>query len=148
MLTLIDEYTRECLAIGAARRLGRYEVLEALADVMLFRGIPEHIRSDNGREFVAKELRKWQEAGNRDAVYRTRKSVGKRVLRELQRDVTGQVPERRDFLFVEGGAGHDRKMASRVQHAASARRSATGRQPPRPVASRVPPNSISQPMAV
>ncbi len=39
MLTLIDEYTRECLAIRVARRLGRYEVIEALADVMLYRGI-------------------------------------------------------------------------------------------------------------
>jgi putative transposase len=59
MLTLIDEYTRECLAIRVARRLGRYEVIETLADVMLCRGVPEHIRSDNGPEFVAKELRKW-----------------------------------------------------------------------------------------
>jgi transposase InsO family protein len=42
-----------------ARRLGRYEVIEVLADVMLFRGIPEHIRSDNGPEFVAEELRTW-----------------------------------------------------------------------------------------
>jgi putative transposase len=59
MLTMIDEYTRECLAIRVASRLGRYEVIEALADVMLFRGIPENIRSDNGSEFVAEELRKW-----------------------------------------------------------------------------------------
>ena len=59
MLTLIDEFTRESLAICVARRLGRYEVIEALADVMLFRGIPENIRSDNGPEFVAKELRQW-----------------------------------------------------------------------------------------
>ena len=59
MLTLIDEYTRESLAIRVARRLGRYEVIEALADVMLYRGVPEHIRSDNGPEFVAKELRSW-----------------------------------------------------------------------------------------
>jgi transposase InsO family protein len=59
MLTLIDEYTRECLAIRVARRLGKYEVIEALADVMLYRGIPENIRSDNGPEFVAEELRKW-----------------------------------------------------------------------------------------
>jgi putative transposase len=57
MLTLIDEYTRESLAIRVARRLGSYEVIEALADVMLLRGVPEHIRSDNGPEFVAKELR-------------------------------------------------------------------------------------------
>jgi transposase InsO family protein len=59
MLTLIDEYTRESLAIRVARRLGRYEVIEALADVMLLRGVPEHIRSDNGPELVAKELRNW-----------------------------------------------------------------------------------------
>jgi putative transposase len=59
MLTLIDEYTRECLAIRVARRLGTYEVIEALADVMLYPGIPENIRSDNGPEFVADELRKW-----------------------------------------------------------------------------------------
>jgi putative transposase len=59
MLTLIDEYTRECLAIRVARRLGRYAVIEALADVMLFRGIPENMRSDNGPGFVSKELRQW-----------------------------------------------------------------------------------------
>jgi putative transposase len=59
MLTMIDEYTRECLAIRVARRLGRYEVIETPADVMLFRGIPENIRSDNGSEFVAEELRRW-----------------------------------------------------------------------------------------
>jgi transposase InsO family protein len=59
MLVLIDEYTRECLAIRVARRLGSYEVIETLAEVMLWRGIPEYVRSDNGPEFVAKELRKW-----------------------------------------------------------------------------------------
>jgi transposase InsO family protein len=59
MLTMIDEYTRECLAIRVARRLESYEVIEALADVMLWRGVPENIRSDNGPEFVAAELRKW-----------------------------------------------------------------------------------------
>lgn len=59
LLVLLDEYTRECLAIRVARRLGSYEVIETLADVMLFRGIPEHLRSDNGPEFVAQELRKW-----------------------------------------------------------------------------------------
>ncbi len=59
LLTLIDEYTRECLAIRVARRLGSAEVLETLADVMLGHGIPEYIRSDNGPEFIAKELRQW-----------------------------------------------------------------------------------------
>jgi putative transposase len=59
LLVVIDEYTRECLAIRVARRLGSNEVIETLAEVMLWRGIPENIRSDNGPEFVAKELRKW-----------------------------------------------------------------------------------------
>lgn len=59
MLNLIDEHTRECLMIRAERRWSSPRVIEALADVMVLQGIPEHIRSDNGPEFVAKELRKW-----------------------------------------------------------------------------------------
>ncbi|HKM83433.1 MAG TPA: IS3 family transposase [Candidatus Acidoferrum sp.] len=59
ILVVIDEYTRECLALRVARRLGSLQVIEMLADVMLVRGIPEHIRSDNGPEFIAGELRKW-----------------------------------------------------------------------------------------
>ena len=59
LLTLLDEYTRECLAIRVERRMGSLEVIETLSDVMLWRGIPEHIRSDNGPEFVAQALREW-----------------------------------------------------------------------------------------
>jgi transposase InsO family protein len=59
LLTLIDEYTRECLAIRVARRLSSQEVIDTLAEVMLVRGIPEYLRSDNGPEFVARELRHW-----------------------------------------------------------------------------------------
>jgi transposase InsO family protein len=59
MLTLIDEYTRESLAIRVDRRLRSQEVIETLADAMLIRGVPEHIRSDNGPEFVARALRRW-----------------------------------------------------------------------------------------
>jgi putative transposase len=59
LLTLLDEYTRECLAIRVARRLGSQEVIGTLAEAMVWRGIPEHLRSDNGPEFIAQELRKW-----------------------------------------------------------------------------------------
>ena len=58
LLTMIDEYTRECLAIRVARRLSSQEVIETLAEVMLVRGVPDYLRSDNGPEFVARELRK------------------------------------------------------------------------------------------
>ena len=56
---MIDEYTPECLPIRVARRPGSLEVIETPANVMLWRGAPENIRSDNGPEFVAKELRNW-----------------------------------------------------------------------------------------
>ena len=59
ILVVIDEFTRECLALRVARRLGSLQVIEVLADVMLERGIPEYIRSDNGPEFIAKKLREW-----------------------------------------------------------------------------------------
>jgi transposase InsO family protein len=59
MLNLIDEHTRECLAIHVRRRINSANLIEVLADAMIEHGIPEYIRSDNGPEFVAKELRKW-----------------------------------------------------------------------------------------
>ena len=59
MLNLIDEHSRECLLVRAERRWSSAKVIEALADVMVAKGIPEHIRSDNGPEFVARDLRKW-----------------------------------------------------------------------------------------
>ena len=59
ILSLIDEYTRECLALPVERRMGSRQVMESLSEVMLWRGIPEHIRSDNGPEFIARELRQW-----------------------------------------------------------------------------------------
>jgi putative transposase len=59
ILNLIDESTRECLMIRAERRWSSAKVIGALADVMVWKGVPEHIRSDNGPEFVAKDLRKW-----------------------------------------------------------------------------------------
>lgn len=59
LLTLIDEYTRECLAINMARRQNSFTVIEQLADVMIQRGVPTHIRSDNGAEFTSKAIREW-----------------------------------------------------------------------------------------
>lgn len=58
-LNLVDEYTRECLAIHVGRRINSNQVIDVLADAMIEHGIPEYIRSDNGPEFVARELRKW-----------------------------------------------------------------------------------------
>ncbi|HJL62898.1 MAG TPA: IS3 family transposase [Candidatus Marinimicrobia bacterium] len=59
MLTIIDEYTRECLAIVVERRLNSEDVLSTLFDLFIERGVPEYIRSDNGSEFTAKAVREW-----------------------------------------------------------------------------------------
>ncbi len=57
LLTLVDEFTRECLAIDVARRLRSDDVLERLAWLFATRGVPDHIRSDNGPEFTATVVR-------------------------------------------------------------------------------------------
>ncbi len=59
MLTVLDEYTRECLALKVARSLKSGDVLEVLNDLFIRRGVPEHIRSDNGSEFTAATVRQW-----------------------------------------------------------------------------------------
>ena len=59
ILTLIDEYTRECLALLVSRRIICQDVIDQLFNLFVFRGIPKHIRSDNGTEFTAGEIRKW-----------------------------------------------------------------------------------------
>jgi transposase InsO family protein len=57
MLCIIDEFSRESLAIRVARKLKATDVIEALCELFVLRGIPAHIRSDNGPEFVAVALR-------------------------------------------------------------------------------------------
>jgi transposase InsO family protein len=59
ILTLMDEYSRECLALKVGRNLTSQDVIEQLATLFIARGLPEHIRSDNGPEFTAKEVRHW-----------------------------------------------------------------------------------------
>jgi putative transposase len=61
MLTIVDEFTRECLAIDVGRKLTSEDVLERLSDLFVRKGVPDHIRSDNGSEFTAKRVREWLE---------------------------------------------------------------------------------------
>jgi transposase InsO family protein len=61
MLTVIDEYSKECLAIVTKRKLKSGDVLETLENLFIDHGMPDHIRSDNGAEFTAKAVRSWLE---------------------------------------------------------------------------------------
>ena len=62
LLTILDEYTRECLAIEVKRQMNHQDVLDQLAELFVHRGVPEFIRSDNGSEFTAQAVREWLEA--------------------------------------------------------------------------------------
>jgi len=59
LLTMVDEYTRECLTIDVARSMTSEHLLSRLAELMVYRGVPDHIRSDNGPEFTAHAVRDW-----------------------------------------------------------------------------------------
>ncbi len=59
MLNVIDEFTHECLAIRVERSLKTADVIDVLLDLFIRRGIPGHIRSDNGPEFIAKAVQDW-----------------------------------------------------------------------------------------
>jgi transposase InsO family protein len=59
ILNIIDEFTRESIGIKVERKIKAQDVIDKLFDLFIFRGIPEHIRSDNGPEFTARKVRKW-----------------------------------------------------------------------------------------
>ena len=69
LLTVIDEYTRECLAIHVGYKLNSDHVLHVLSDLFVTKGLPDYIRSDNGPEFCARTLRKWLQSLNVKTAY-------------------------------------------------------------------------------
>ena len=117
LLTVLDEHTRQCLAIVVARKIRAHDVLEVLADLFVRHGPPEYLRSDNGPE-VHREARAavLGARGRRDALYRAGQPVGERLQRELQRQAQGRAVERGDLLLVGGGGRAGRAMEARVQY--------------------------------
>lgn len=69
MLTVIDEFTHESLAIRVERKLNSTDVIDVLSDLFILRGVPEHVRSDNGPEFVAKAVQEWITAVGAQTAY-------------------------------------------------------------------------------
>ena len=108
MLTIIDEYTRECLSIDVARRLSSEDVLERLSDLFIRRGVPRYLRSRptptqaalvcpvgaHGPEFVAKEVHKWLDQADVQTLFIAKGSLWEngplreRLRGELQRQVS------------------------------------------------------------
>lgn len=71
LLNIVDEFTRECLAIRIARRLNSTDVIDLLSDLFIVRGSPGHIRSDNGPEFISKAVQTWIHAVGAKTAYIT-----------------------------------------------------------------------------
>jgi transposase InsO family protein len=69
MLNVLDEFTRECLAIRVQRRLNSTDVIDVLTHLFVLHGIPNHIRSDNGPEFIAHRVRSWIAAVGANTAY-------------------------------------------------------------------------------
>ena len=69
LLAVIDEYTRECLAVEVGRRFTARDVKLTLQYLFALRGAPEHVRSDNGSEFVAKGIQRWLNRASVDTLY-------------------------------------------------------------------------------
>jgi putative transposase len=89
MLVVLDEFTRRCLAIVVARRLRSDDVLHCLTDLFTQHGPPEHVRSDNGPEFVAISVRDWLGKSASNTLYRTWRSLGEWLLREPELQAPG-----------------------------------------------------------
>ena len=69
MLNIIDEFSRECLAIRVKRKLNSTDVIDALTDLFIVQGVPAYIRSDNGPEFIADAVRQWIKAVGAETAY-------------------------------------------------------------------------------
>ena len=98
MLNVIDEYSRQCLAIRVRRRFTAGHVVEVLSELMILHGTPEHIRSDQGPEFVAKAVQDWIPGRGEDGLHREGEPLGERLLRELQLQAPGRAAGSRDLL--------------------------------------------------
>jgi putative transposase len=85
MLNVLDEFTRECLAIRVARKLKGADVIDVLSDLFILRGVPAYVRSDNGPEFIGKAGQDLDHGrGRQDRLHRPGQPMGKWIHREFQ----------------------------------------------------------------
>jgi transposase InsO family protein len=100
MLTVIDEYSRECLAIVVARRLTADDVLETLTKLFTEHGTPRHIRSDNGGEFTAKVVRRWLGSLGVETLYIAPGSPWENAYNERFNGTLGEEVLKREIFFT------------------------------------------------
>ena len=117
MLAVLDEYSRECLAIVVARSLQSDDVLETLSELFAEHGPPANIRSDNGPEFTATAVREWLRQLGVKTLFIEPGSPWENGYNESFNGTLGdEVLKREIFLFSGGGTGAHRAVAAGVQH--------------------------------
>ena len=121
MLTIVDEFTRECLAIDVSRKLTSEDILERLSALFVRKGVPDNIRSDNGSEFTATRVREWL---GRVGVKTLSIEPGSPWENGYTESFNGKL---RDELLARGvcryaarGQGAHRALAKRMQHGPTA----------------------------
>ncbi len=131
ILAIVDDFTRECLALVADTSLSGLRVARELDAIIAVRGKPATVVSDNGTELTSMAILRWsQESPRRMALHRRRQAAAERLRRELQRPAPRRAAERDAVHLAQPcprGAG---RLAARLQHgppAQPARQSATGR---------------------
>ena len=134
LLTVVDEYTRECLAIQVGRSLRSSHVIECLGDIMVQRGVPDHVRSDNGPEFTAKAVRLWLQGVGATNLFITPGSPWENgYVESFNGKLRDELLNRELFDTLWEGAGPHRAVAPRVQPPTPPQRPG-GYRPPAPEA--------------
>jgi len=127
ILTIIDEASRECLALVVSRQLRHEDVLAALAELFIERGPPAHIRSDNGSEFIATAVQTWLGQIGVKTLYIAPGPPWENGYNESLASPPfgstapcGRAPQWRDLLQPRRGQGADRSLAPALQHRSAA----------------------------
>ena len=121
LLVIVDEHTRECLSIDVARRLNSEDVLERLAWLFVMRGVPEHIRSDNGPEFTAEAVRSWlKRVGVRTLFIEPGSPWENGYVESFNGKLRDELLNREIFYTVTEAKVLIERLASRVQHGPTA----------------------------
>ena len=117
LLTVLDQHTRECLAIVVARKIRSHDVLEVLADLFVRHGPPEYLRSDNGPEFTAKLVRRWLGRVGVEMLFIEPGSPWENGYNEsFNGKLRDELLNGGDLLLVGAGGRAGRAMEARVQY--------------------------------